>query len=100
MGPTPTRSNAMGGGSGQIKAKYEISALQGIKNELGSGVTVTYSPGYTIARDQKADPALIAQAVAAAKAADQVIFVGGSFHGYDYSKWSDNAYDAGGHRQA
>ena len=96
IGANAERSNAMGGGSGQIKAKYEISALQGIKNELGSGVNVTYSPGYTVARDQKADPALIAQAVAAAKAADQVIFVGGSFHGYDYSKWSDNAYDAEG----
>ncbi len=94
IGANADRPNSMGGGSGQIKAKYEITALQGIKNELGSGVSVTYAPGYTIARDQKADPALIAQAVAAAKAADEVIFVGGSTHGYDYSKWSDNAYDA------
>ncbi|MDJ0365707.1 glycoside hydrolase family 3 C-terminal domain-containing protein [Hymenobacter sp. H14-R3] len=96
IGANAERANSMGGGSGQIKAKYEITALQGIKNELGSGVNVTYSPGYTIARDQKADPQLIAQAVAAAKAADEVIFVGGSFHGYDYGKWSDNAYDAEG----
>jgi beta-glucosidase len=96
IGANADRPNSMGGGSGQVKAKYEISALQGIKNELGSGVNVTYSPGYTIARDQKADPQLIAQAVAAAKAADEVIFVGGSIHGYDYAKWSDNAYDAEG----
>ncbi|OGX89776.1 glycosyl hydrolase [Hymenobacter coccineus] len=96
IGANAERANSMGGGSGQVKAKYEISALQGIKNELGSGVNVTYAPGYTIARDQKADPALIAQAVAVAKAADEVIFVGGSIHGYDYSKWSDNAYDAEG----
>jgi beta-glucosidase len=96
IGANAERANSMGGGSGQIKAKYEISPLQGIRNELGSGVNVTYTPGYTIARDQKADPQLIAQAVAAAKAADEVIFVGGSFHGYDYSKWSDNAYDAEG----
>jgi beta-glucosidase len=96
IGANATRENAMGGGSGQIKAKYEISALQGIKNELGSQVNVTYTPGYTIARDQKADPQLIQQAVAAAKAADVVIYVGGSIHGYDYSKWSDNAYDAEG----
>ncbi len=96
IGANAERANSMGGGSGQIRAKYEISALQGIKNELGSGVNVTYTPGYTIARDQKADPALIAQAVAAAKGADEVIFVGGSIHGYDYSKWSDNAYDAEG----
>jgi len=96
IGANATRENAMGGGSGQVKAKYEISALQGIKNELGSGVNVTYTPGYTIARGQKADPQLIQQAVAAAKAADVVIYVGGSTHGYDYSKWSDNAYDAEG----
>jgi beta-glucosidase len=96
IGANAERPNAMGGGSGQVKAKYEISALQGIKDELGSGVSVTYAPGYTIARGQKADPALIAQAVAAAKVADEVIFVGGSIHGYDYSKWSDNAYDAEG----
>ncbi|MDO7886453.1 glycoside hydrolase family 3 C-terminal domain-containing protein [Hymenobacter cheonanensis] len=96
IGANAERMNSMGGGSGQIKAKYEISALQGIKNELGSQVAVTYSPGYTIARDHKADPQLIQQAVAAAKAADVVIYVGGSTHGYDYTKWSDNAYDAEG----
>jgi len=96
IGANADRPNAMGGGSGQVKAKYEITALQGIKKELGSQVTVTYAPGYTIARGQQADPQLIQQAVAAAKAADAVIYVGGSIHGYDYSKWSDNAYDAEG----
>jgi beta-glucosidase len=96
IGANADRANAMGGGSSQIKAKYEITPLQGIKNELGSQVAVTYAPGYTIARDQKADPQLIQQAVAAAKAADVVIYVGGSTHGYDYTKWSDNAYDAEG----
>ena len=96
IGANADRANAMGGGSGQIKAKYEITPLQGIKNELGNQVAVTYAPGYTIARDQKADPQLLQQAVAAAKAADAVIYVGGSIHGYDYTKWSDNAYDAEG----
>ncbi|WP_082773785.1 glycoside hydrolase family 3 C-terminal domain-containing protein [Hymenobacter sp. PAMC 26628] len=96
IGANAERANSMGGGSSQLKAKYEITPLQGLKNALGPGVTVTYAPGYTIARDQKADPALIAQAVAAAKTADEVVFVGGSTHGYDYTKWSDNAYDAEG----
>jgi beta-glucosidase len=94
IGANADRANSMGGGSGQLKAKYEITPLQGLKNELGSGVTINYVPGYTIARDQKADAQQIAQAVAAAKAADAVIYVGGSIHGYDYTKWSDNAYDA------
>ncbi|MGI4740859.1 MAG: glycoside hydrolase family 3 C-terminal domain-containing protein [Janthinobacterium lividum] len=96
IGANATRENAMGGGSGQIKAKYEITALQGLKNELGSQANITFAPGYKIARDQQADPQLIAEAVAAAKAADVALFVGGSTHGYDYSKWSDNAYDAEG----
>ena len=96
IGANATRENAGGGGSAQLKATYEITPLQGIKNALGSAATVTFSPGYTLARDQKADPKLIAEAVAAAKAADVVIYVGGSFHGYDYTKWNDNAYDAEG----
>ncbi|WP_210516012.1 glycoside hydrolase family 3 C-terminal domain-containing protein [Hymenobacter terricola] len=94
IGANATRENAGGGGSAQLKAKYEITPLQGLKNELGGAATITYAPGYKIARGQKADPALIAEAVAAAKAADVVIYVGGSFHGYDYTKWTDNAYDA------
>jgi beta-glucosidase len=96
IGANAERPNAMGGGSGQVKAKYEISALQGIKNELGSQANITFTPGYKIVRDQKADPQMIAEAVAAAKAADVAIIVGGSIHGYDYGKWSDNAYDAEG----
>ena len=94
IGANATRETAGGGGSAQLKAKYEITALQGLKNALGSQAAITYAPGYKIARDQKADPQLIAEAVAAAKAADVVVYVGGSFHGYDYTKWSDNAYDA------
>lgn len=94
IGANATRENAGGGGSAQLKAQYEITPLQGLKNELGPQVAITYAPGYKIARDQKADPQLIAEAVAAAKAADVVVYVGGSFHGYDYTKWGDNAYDA------
>ncbi|AMR29895.1 glycosyl hydrolase [Hymenobacter psoromatis] len=94
IGANATRENAGGGGSAQLRAKYEITPLQGIEKALGSGVKVTFAPGYAIARDQKSDPQLMQQAVAAAQAADVVIYVGGSTHGYDYTKWSDNAYDA------
>ncbi|MFD1875597.1 glycoside hydrolase family 3 C-terminal domain-containing protein [Hymenobacter bucti] len=94
IGANATRENAGGGGSGQLKAKYEITPLQGLKNALGTAATVTYAAGYKVARGQQADPALIAEAVAAAKAAEVVVYVGGSFHGYDYTNWSDNAYDA------
>ena len=94
IGANATRENALGGGSAQVKAKYEVSALEGLKKALGSGATVTYAPGYKIARGQQTDPQLLAEAVAAAQAADVVIYVGGSTHGFDYTKWSDNAYDA------
>ncbi|WP_324673544.1 glycoside hydrolase family 3 C-terminal domain-containing protein [Hymenobacter sp. GOD-10R] len=96
IGENANRENGLGGGSAQVKPKYEITALQGLKNTLGDQVKITYAQGYKIARGQKADPQMIAEAVAAAKAADVVVYVGGSTHGYDYSKWSDNAYDAEG----
>jgi beta-glucosidase len=94
IGANADRATAMGGGSAQVKAKYEITPLQGLKNELGSQATITYAPGYRIARGQQADPKLIAEAVAAAKAAEVAIVVGGWIHGYDYNNWDDNAYDA------
>ncbi|MET4108088.1 glycoside hydrolase family 3 C-terminal domain-containing protein [Hymenobacter sp. UYP22] len=96
IGANATRENALGGGSSQVKAKYEITPLAGLQKPLRNGVKVTYAPGYKIARGQQADPQLIAEAVAAAKAAETVIIVGGTTHGYDYKVWSDNAYDAEG----
>jgi beta-glucosidase len=96
IGQNAIRENAMGGGSSQVKAKYEITPLQGLKNLLGSGTAISFSQGYIIARDQKADDQLIKQAVAAASSADAAIIFCGWTHGYDYTKWSDNAYDAEG----
>jgi beta-glucosidase len=89
---------ASGGGAANIKAPYEITALVGISNRIGSDVKITYAPGYVApagrGRRDRGDAAvpppavntnLIAQAVAAAKSADVVIFVGGLGHtgGYD-----------------
>jgi beta-glucosidase len=96
IGQNATRENSMGGGSSQVKAKYEITPLQGLKNLLGNGTSIAYAQGYTIARDQKADKQLIDEAVAAAKSADAAIIFCGWTHGYDYTKWDDNAYDAEG----
>jgi beta-glucosidase len=94
IGANATRENAMGGGSAQVKAKYEITPLQGLTNALGSSAKITFAPGYKVARDQKADAKLIAEAVAAAKSSEVAIIVGGWIHGFDYSKWDQNAYDA------
>ncbi len=94
IGANATRLNAYGGGSSQVRAKFEITPLQGLRDELGAGVEVIAVPGYRIGRGQRADPVLIAEAVAAAKAADEAVVVVGWTHGYDYAKWADNAYDA------
>jgi beta-glucosidase len=88
---------ASGGGAANIKAPYEITALEGISNRTGGGVKIIYVPGYTPpagrGRRDRGDAIsttavntnLIPDAVAAAKSADAVIYVGGLNHngGYD-----------------
>lgn len=96
IGENASRENAMGGGSSQVKAKYEITPLQGLKNLLGKKTLIQYAQGYKIAPNQQADSALISQAVAAARSAEVAIIYCGWTHGYDYSKWDNNAYDAEG----
>ncbi|ANE53402.1 glycoside hydrolase family 3 [Flavisolibacter tropicus] len=94
IGVNATRPQSMGGGSSQVKAFYEVTPLQGIQKLVGSGVNITYAPGYTITRGGTADQLSINKAAEAAKNADVAIVVGGWTHGYNYSVWSDNAYDA------
>ncbi|RKR80778.1 beta-glucosidase [Mucilaginibacter gracilis] len=96
IGQNAERPNAYGGGSSQIKAKYEITPLQGLKNLLGSNVKISYAQGYKIARGQQADAQMIQEAVDAASKADVAIVYCGWTHGYDYNVWDDNAYDAEG----
>ena len=89
-----TQSGGMGAG---VKALYEITPLQGIQKRAGDAAEVVCVPGYknfggrrwgpasatpnplvANAIDEPADPALLAEAVAAAKDADVVIFFGGT----------------------
>ncbi|MEL7448409.1 MAG: glycoside hydrolase family 3 C-terminal domain-containing protein [Pseudomonadota bacterium] len=92
IGANANRKHAGGGGSSQVKALYEVTALEGLRKLLGDAVEITFAPGYAIAPDATADPALIATAVEAAQAADAVVYVGGLIHGYS-DEWDDNAYD-------
>ncbi len=94
IGYNAERKQSMGGGSSQVRAFYEITALAGIQNMVSKNIAVTYSPGYEIRRGAKANAELIRQAVEAASKAEVAIIVGGWTHGFDYSVWSDNAYDA------
>jgi beta-glucosidase len=96
IGVNAVRPNAMGGGSSQVKAKYEITPLQGLKNTLGINTNITYAPGYTISRNGQSDSTLIKQAANAAAKADAAVIFCGWTHGFDYKKWSDNAFDAEG----
>ncbi len=86
-----TQSGGVGAG---VKSVYEITPLQGIKNKTPEGVEVVYAPAYknyasfygrtlggpdnAASLDEAPDPKLLAEAVAAAKESDLVIFVCGT----------------------
>ena len=87
-----TQSGGVGAG---VKAPYEVTPLQGLQKRAGDNIEVVYAPGYknfrgrrgpagqtdpltALAIDEPADPALVAEAVAAAKDADVVIFFCGT----------------------
>ncbi len=81
IGENATRLHAHGGDSSGIKAFYEITPLQGLVNRAGTRVNMTFSEGYR----KNGGPELVERAVAAAKTADVVIYVGGLNHdkGFD-----------------
>ncbi len=78
VGANATRKHAIEGGSSQVKARYEVTPLEGIQNRF-EGTEVIYCAGYS--EDENDDAALLRQeAVNAAKHADVVIVVGGLNH--------------------
>ena len=81
IGENATRLHAHGGDSSGIKAFYEVDPLDGIVKRAGTRVNVIYSEGYR----KGGDAALADRAVAAARAADVVIYLGGLNHdkGFD-----------------
>lgn len=93
IGANANRKQAGGGGSSQVKAYYEITPLQGLKNLLGKQVEISFGEGYEITRDNSVNIKLRQEALEIAKDADAVIYVGGWIHGYS-DEWNDNAYDA------
>lgn len=91
VGENAVKRMTIGGGSSSLKAKYEISPLAGIKARVGNAATVEYAPGYAspavaeqdvkgakaLEQEVVAPEKLCADAVAAAKDADVVFFIGG-----------------------
>lgn len=84
IGDNATRSLTTGGGSSELKVKYEVSPLEAIKAFFGANKVVyrqgyaagSYQWGREMGSSMNADTLLNA-AVEAARGADAVIFVGG-----------------------
>lgn len=91
IGENAIKMMTVGGGSSSLKAKYEISPLEGLRRRVGKQAEIVYARGYVgdasssyngvvSGQDlsEKRPPAeLLAEALKAAKGADIVIFVGG-----------------------
>jgi len=91
IGENAIKMMTVGGGSSSLKAKYEISPLQGIKLRAGSEFEVSYARGYVgdasgeyngvksgqNLKDDRRASEILAEAVQLAKSSDAVIFVGG-----------------------
>ncbi len=84
IGENAIRSMTIGGGSSELKAKYEISPLEGIKKQF-KNATIIHSMGYAsgpsvygreILSVLDAD-SLVNAALSAASKADMVLFIGG-----------------------
>ena len=97
LGENAIMKHAAGGGSSGIKAKYEISPLEGLKNKLNNRVELTFSEGYrtsttfdwedgvvdTSEQGAEYKSKLIDSAVEIAKNADYVIMFIGLNHHHD-----------------
>jgi len=91
IGENAIKWMTVGGGSSSLKARYEISPLEGIKARVGSKAGIVYARGYVgdttgnyngvvtgqHLADNRTPDQLIDEAVQVAKQADVVIFVGG-----------------------
>ena len=91
IGENAVKMMTIGGGSSSLKVKHETSPLEGILAAVGDRAEVVYERGYVgdvsssfngvetgqDLRETRSADQLIADAVAAARGADAVIFVGG-----------------------
>lgn len=85
IGDNAIRKHAHTGWSPIIKARYEITPLEGLKNKLAGKAEVTYSEGYKVTDSASfADQKLLEEAVLNAKDADIAIVVCGLNHNMHY----------------
>lgn len=91
IGENAIKMMTVGGGSSSLKAKYEVSPLEGIKNRIGNEAEVVFARGYVgdpggsyngvetgqNLTDNRSADELLREALEVAKTSDYVIFVGG-----------------------
>lgn len=91
VGENAIKMMTVGGGSSSLKARYEITPLNGLKNRFGDDVEIVYARGYVgdttgeyngvvtgqDLNDPRSPEELIDEAVNVAKDADAVLFFGG-----------------------
>jgi beta-glucosidase len=95
IGDNAVRKHSMGGGSSQVRAKYEVTFLEALKKAVGDKATINFAQGYSVDTLNALIPTNLKEAESIAKAADIVIVVGGWVHAWDESGvWEQNVYDA------
>ncbi len=94
IGDNATRTFALGGYGAGVKAKYEVTALAGIRSRFGQSADIKFSQGYKAnylanrtdeqnAGSDKPDQTLIDEAVSLAKTTDVAILCIGSNREYE-----------------
>ncbi|MDR7210457.1 glycoside hydrolase family 3 C-terminal domain-containing protein [Flavobacterium piscis] len=91
IGENAIKMMTVGGGSSSLKARYEITPLEGLKKRVGNQAEIIYARGYVgdptsnyngvVAKvsleDKRSAAELSAEALKVAKDADVVLFIGG-----------------------
>jgi beta-glucosidase len=91
IGENAIKMMTVGGGSSSLKARYEITPLEGLKKRIGNQAEIVYARGYVgdptsnyngvVAKvsleDKRSATELSAEALKVAKDADVVLFIGG-----------------------
>jgi beta-glucosidase len=75
IGDNAMHKQISGGGSSDLKARYEISPLQGLMKRLPKSIEIKFSPGYSLKEQE--NEALRKAAVDIAAKSDIVVFFGG-----------------------
>lgn len=82
VGENAQMIHALGGGSAEIKALYEISPILGIRMYLGGNCDIRYEKGYSQNAEENQE-ALKRRAVSLAGQVDTLIYIGGLNHSQD-----------------